>query len=234
MALENYLVKPGTLEIFKENILNNHSFNKIYKLKLNDEVIQGIPTQSTESDKFSIKLLDRPGEIYNIPFAEIVEMEPLPENDDNFFMEMAIQESRRCVSEHGRNNPLVGVVLVDDKQFVASAYRSELEPGDHAEYTLLEKKLEKRIFNNPVLYTTLEPCIKRGEDKVPCTDRIIQRRIWKVVIGILDPNPGIRGEGIWRLREAGVEIVLCGKKQMDKIEDINRTFIAEHRKTAKS
>jgi pyrimidine deaminase RibD-like protein len=54
----------------------------------------------------------------------------------------AIELARKCVTEEGKKtpSPKVGAVLVKKGKIIGEAYRGELAPGDHAEYTLLEKK----------------------------------------------------------------------------------------------
>jgi pyrimidine deaminase RibD-like protein len=64
------------------------------------------------------------------------------ELDHEKFMQMAIDVSRRSEAEDGRAHPKVGAVIVLANGEVVTGYRGELAPGDHAEYTALEKKLK--------------------------------------------------------------------------------------------
>jgi pyrimidine deaminase RibD-like protein len=104
-------------------------------------------------------------------------------------------------------------------------YRS----GDHAEYTLLHKKLQTEIIAGSTLYGTLEPCTKRSPDKTPCAERIIERKIKKVVFGCVERNPNIRGEGEVQLMDAGIEIGKFDSDLLPIIEELNREFLRLHR-----
>src|SRR5207247_399724 len=78
--------------------------------------------------------------------------------DECIFMEMAIEEARQSVGEYGRAHPKVGAVIVKGGKVLATARRGELEKGEHAEYTALERKLPTDIVAGATIYTTLEPC----------------------------------------------------------------------------
>jgi pyrimidine deaminase RibD-like protein len=148
--------------------------------------------------------------------------------DDRQWMVRAVAQARLCHSEAGKVSPKVGAVVVKaDGSFAAEAYRGEVALGDHAEFTALEKKLRSASIANGTVFTTLEPCMERGSDKRPCAHRLVDRRVGRVVIGMLDPDPTVHGKGQMYLLEHGIKVQTFDPDLTNEILELNRDFIRD-------
>jgi len=143
---------------------------------------------------------------------------------DRKFARLAIDEARKSVAEDERPHPKVGAVVVKDGVALCKAHRGEILKS-HAEYIALDEKLSDDVVAGTTVYTTLEPCTTRKHPKIPCAQRLIDRRVACVVIGMLDPNPEISGKGWQLLREAGIEIRVFDHDLMQLCEEMNSGFI---------
>lgn len=101
-------------------------------------------------------------------------------------------------------NPMVGAVIVKNNKVIGQGYHEEYGKN-HAEINALNNSLEN--VEGATLYVTLEPCCHYGKTP-PCVDKIIESKISKVVIASRDPNPLVSGNGIKKLIEAGVEVIV--------------------------
>jgi len=146
------------------------------------------------------------------------------EGDDRHFSQMAIEEGLKSVSENDRPHPKVGAIVVKGGRVLSKAHRGE-SPKSHAEYIALDVKLSDDLVAGATVYTTLEPCTTRMHPKIPCAQRLVDRKVARVVIGMLDPNPEIRGLGEQLLSEAGIETQLFQRDLKDQVEEMNREFI---------
>lgn len=99
-------------------------------------------------------------------------------------------------------NPHVGAVIVKDDKLVAKAHHERAGEA-HAETAALA--LAGDGARGATLYVTLEPCNHVGKTAA-CTDAIVAAGITRVVVGVRDPNPNVRGGGIEALRKAGLEV----------------------------
>ena len=142
------------------------------------------------------------------------------------FMHMAIAEASKCQPEN-RATPLVGALAVRGAEILATAYRGERKKGEHAEFTLLERKLTGQELRDVVVYTTLEPCVERGHLKTPCAFWLVMRQVQKVYVGMLDPNRDILGLGYRTLRAYGVDVDMFSPAFQQLIEAQNETFARE-------
>ena len=116
-------------------------------------------------------------------------------------------------------NPMVGSIILDENgNKLCDGYHSKAGT-DHAEIVALKKAGNKA--KNGILYVNLEPCCHYGKTP-PCTKAIIEAGIKKVVIGSIDPNEKVSGQGINTLKEAGVEVIYGVLKE--KCDELNKFF----------
>jgi diaminohydroxyphosphoribosylaminopyrimidine deaminase/5-amino-6-(5-phosphoribosylamino)uracil reductase len=103
-------------------------------------------------------------------------------------------------------NPMVGAVLVYNNGWIGEGWHEQFG-GPHAEIMALENlsPAARSYLPQSTLYVTLEPCSHYGKTP-PCSLRIIQEKVKRVVIGTLDPNPLVAGSGMQLLENAGIEV----------------------------
>ena len=112
----------------------------------------------------------------------------------------------RRLAERGRftaaPNPLVGAVVVRDEVVVGEGWHARAGE-DHAEVFALKSAGDKA--RGATLFVTLEPCNHHGRTP-PCVEAVVEAGVSRVVVGILDENPLMRGKSVGLMRDAGIEV----------------------------
>lgn len=117
------------------------------------------------------------------------------------YLKIALELARKGLGNTSPN-PLVGSVIVKNGKIIGAGFHGKYGKP-HAEVNAI--KSSKVKLNGSTMYVNLEPCSHYGKTP-PCADAIINHNFKKVVISSLDPNPMVRGSGVKKLREAGVEV----------------------------
>lgn len=122
--------------------------------------------------------------------------------NDEYYMHLAISLALRG-SKDTLSNPMVGCVLVKNGCVVGKGYH-RVFGGDHAEIMAL--KDAGTDARDSTAYVTLEPCSHHGKTP-PCAPRLIEAGVKRVVIGSLDPNPLVNGNGVDILIKGKAEVI---------------------------
>jgi diaminohydroxyphosphoribosylaminopyrimidine deaminase/5-amino-6-(5-phosphoribosylamino)uracil reductase len=101
-------------------------------------------------------------------------------------------------------NPMVGCVIVCEGTIIGEGYHERY--GElHAEVNAVHAVADRNLLPKSTVYVTLEPCSHHGKTP-PCADLLVDCKVKKVIICNNDPNPLVGGEGIQKLRQAGIEV----------------------------
>jgi diaminohydroxyphosphoribosylaminopyrimidine deaminase / 5-amino-6-(5-phosphoribosylamino)uracil reductase len=119
---------------------------------------------------------------------------------DTRMMARALQLARRGVYS-AMPNPHVGCVLVRDSQVIGEGF-TRPAGGNHAEIEALRAAGDA---SGATAYVSLEPCAHQGRTG-PCADALIAAGVSRVVAAMEDPNPLVAGQGLDKLRAAGVSV----------------------------
>ncbi len=135
------------------------------------------------------------------------------DNDDDKFMQLALEQARKG---EGRTspNPCVGAVIVRDGVVVGQGYHRRAGTP-HAEINAIADAGPACV--GATIYVTLEPCNHTGRTP-PCSRAVLAAKLKRVVIGMADPNP-VAGGGADFLKGQGLEV------KMGVLEDECRQLI---------
>lgn len=123
-------------------------------------------------------------------------------------------------------NPMVGSVIVYNDQIIGEGWHKKAgEP--HAEVNAVRSVKDKSLLKKATIYVSLEPCSHFGKTP-PCCDLIIANEIPNVVVGTVDPNEKVAGNGIKKLIEAGINVTVGILE--NECYELNRRFFTFHNK----
>lgn len=133
----------------------------------------------------------------------------MPHHEDDFSdpMQRALALAERAMGLC-EPNPRVGCVLIGtDGQLLGQGHTQRVG-GPHAEVMALrDAQARGHLPLGATAYVTLEPCAHHGRTG-PCCDALIAAGVAHVVASIEDPNPQVAGQGLARLRAAGIAVTL--------------------------
>lgn len=123
-------------------------------------------------------------------------------------------------------NPMVGSVIVYEDTIIGEGWHKKAgEP--HAEVNAINSVKDKSLLKKATIYVSLEPCSHFGKTP-PCSDLIIKNEIPQVVIGTVDPNVKVAGNGIKKLIEAGIKVTVGVLEK--ECHELNKRFFTFHQK----
>lgn len=122
-------------------------------------------------------------------------------------------------------NPRVGSVVVRDGRVVGEGWHRRAG-GDHAEVVALDAAGE--AARGSTLYCSLEPCSHQGRTP-PCTDRIIREGVARVVVGLVDPDPRVKGAGLAALTAAGIAVDVASGDAARRAEQAIEEYLVHRR-----
>jgi diaminohydroxyphosphoribosylaminopyrimidine deaminase/5-amino-6-(5-phosphoribosylamino)uracil reductase len=134
------------------------------------------------------------------------------------FMQRALTLAREGIAL-ASPNPMVGCVVVSDGE-IAGFGTHTWEGLKHAEILALYRAGDRA--RGATVYVTLEPCAHTGRTG-PCCDALIAAGVARVVYASHDPNPHVAGEGLRRLRSAGIQVAHAAEFEAEAVK-LNEPF----------
>lgn len=125
-----------------------------------------------------------------------------PHGESLAFMQLALQLARQGEGLV-EPNPMVGAVIVSREGKIIAKGLHQRFGGPHAEIHAIHAA--GSATHGSDLYVTLEPCSHFGKTP-PCADAVIAAGFRRVFVGCQDPAPHVAGQGLQKLRDAGIEV----------------------------
>lgn len=124
---------------------------------------------------------------------------------DRKYMLRCIELAKKGIPD-ASPNPTVGAVIVYNGKIIGEGYHRKCG-GPHAEVNAVNSVKDKSLLSESTIYVTLEPCSHYGKTP-PCADMLIRNKLKRVVIGCIDPFSKVHGNGIKKLKDAGIDVTI--------------------------
>lgn len=122
-------------------------------------------------------------------------------------------------------NPMVGCVIVYKNKIIGEGYHQQFG-GPHAEINAIDSVKDASLLKGSTLFVNLEPCSHYGKTP-PCCDAIIQKGIKHIVVGSIDPNPLVKGKGVYKLLKNGCSVITGVLEK--ECEELNKRFFTYYK-----
>ncbi len=136
--------------------------------------------------------------------------DPAPDQFAQHHLNQALHQAQAALLR-ASPNPRVGCVLVNPQGQRIGQGSTQQAGGPHAEVMALrDAQASGHATEGATAYVTLEPCCHQGRTG-PCTEALLGAGIARVVAAVADPNPLVAGQGLARLRAAGLAVELASE-----------------------
>lgn len=146
-------------------------------------------------------------------------------NQHELYMKRCLELGAKALREVAPN-PMVGSVIIHEGKTIGEGYHV-FYGKEHAEVHAIRSVKDKHLLKQSTLYVNLEPCSHFGKTP-PCADLIIKHEIPHVVIGSMDTNSLVAGQGIEKLKKAGIKVELGVLE--GECRELNKRFFTHHEK----
>jgi diaminohydroxyphosphoribosylaminopyrimidine deaminase/5-amino-6-(5-phosphoribosylamino)uracil reductase len=123
-------------------------------------------------------------------------------------------------------NPRVGCVILSADGQVLGQGHTQAAGQAHAEVMALrDAQRAGADVRGATAYVTLEPCSHHGRTG-PCCEALISAGLQRAVVAMADPNPLVGGQGLQRLRAAGVQVDMAPTDLAEQARELNIGFVS--------
>jgi diaminohydroxyphosphoribosylaminopyrimidine deaminase/5-amino-6-(5-phosphoribosylamino)uracil reductase len=144
---------------------------------------------------------------------------------DEFYMQRCI-DLARIGEGNVAPNPMVGAVIVYDGKLIGEGFHQKYGEA-HAEVNAVNSVVDKSLLSKSTIYVSLEPCAHFGKTP-PCADLIVKSNFKRVVIGCFDSYAEVSGNGIQKIKNAGIECEIGVLE--NECKELNKRFFTFHDK----